>query len=114
VLPLPRGEEHVKESQRFSTASLLAAKEVKVKVVYARCAGLDVHKKSVNVCIRQGKGNKVELVRGLFGTCTEELERMRAFLREHKVHRVVMESTGVYFALSSALFGRVQVPLALG
>ena len=68
-----------------------------MKIVYARCAGLDVHKKSVNVCIRQGKGNKVELVRGLFGTSTEELERMRAFLREHKVQRVVMESTGVYW-----------------
>ena len=68
-----------------------------MRIVYARCAGLDVHKKSVNVCIRHGKGNKVEIMRGLFGTCTEELERMRAFLREHKVRRVVMESTGVYW-----------------
>ena len=68
-----------------------------MKLVYARCAGLDVHKKTVNVCVRRGKGNKVELIRGLFGTCTEELERMRAFLQEHKVHRVVMESTGVYW-----------------
>jgi hypothetical protein len=42
------------------------------------------------------------------------LQRLCEFLRRHKVHRVVMESTGVYFALSSALIGRVQVPPALG
>ena len=68
-----------------------------MKVVYPRCAGLDVHKKSVNVCIRDGEGKKVEIVRALFGTFTEDLERLREFLRQHKVHRVVMESTGVYW-----------------
>jgi transposase len=85
-----------------------------MKVVYARCAGMDVHKKTVNVCIRRGKGNKLEIITALFGTFTQDLERLRDFLREHKVHRLIMESTGVYSALSSALFGRVQVPLALG
>jgi hypothetical protein len=39
----------------------LAAEELNMKVVYARCAGMDVHKKTVNVCIRRGKGNKLEL-----------------------------------------------------
>ncbi|CAA9288804.1 MAG: Mobile element protein, partial [uncultured Chloroflexia bacterium] len=68
-----------------------------MKLVYARCAGLDVHKKTVNVCIRRGKGNKVEVIRGMFCTFTEDLERMRDFLHQHKVHRVVMESTGVYW-----------------
>jgi hypothetical protein len=50
----------------------------------------------------------------VFGTFTADLEQLRELLREHKVRRLVMESTGVYFALSSALFRRVQVPLALG
>jgi hypothetical protein len=36
------------------------------------------------------------------------------WLAEHAVTHIGMESTGVYFALSSALFRRVQVPLALG
>jgi hypothetical protein len=31
-----------------------------------------------------------------------------------EIETVAMESTGVYFALSSALIGRVQVPPALG
>jgi transposase len=33
----------------------------------------------------------------VYGTFTADLERMREFLREHKVHRVIMESTGVYW-----------------
>ena len=85
-----------------------------MKVVYARCAGLDVHKQSVSVCVRRSKGKSVEPVTAVFSTFTEELQRLCEFLRRHKVHRVVMESTGVYFALSSALIGRVQVPPALG
>jgi hypothetical protein len=85
-----------------------------MEVVYKRCAGLDVHKKTVNACLRIGKGNKLQVLTAMFGTFTADLERLRDFLREHKVRRVVIESTGVYFALSSVLFGRVQVPLALG
>ncbi|HYI96118.1 MAG TPA: hypothetical protein VEX68_21420 [Bryobacteraceae bacterium] len=83
-------------------------------LVYKRCAGMDVHKKTINVCIRIGQGEKLQVLRRVFGTFTADLEQLREFLRENKVRRVVMESTGVYFALSSALFGRVQVPLALG
>ena len=32
--------------------------------------GLDVHKKTVNVCIRPGKGNKLQIFTALFGTLT--------------------------------------------
>ncbi len=95
--PLPRGREHAKESQRFFQVSSLAAKEVNMKEVYARCAGLDVHKKSINVCIREGRGKKVELTTAGFGTFTEDLERLRDLLREHKVKQVAVESTGVYW-----------------
>lgn len=68
-----------------------------MEVVYKRCAGLDVHKKTVNACIRIGKGKKLEVLTAVFGTFTADLERLREFLREHKVRRVVMESTGVYW-----------------
>lgn len=68
-----------------------------MRVVYTRCAGLDVHKKSINVCIRDGKGKKVTVTTALFGTFTEDLERLRELLRKHKVRRLVMESTGVYW-----------------
>jgi hypothetical protein len=31
-------------------------------LVYKRCAGLDVHKKSINVCIRIGNGKKAQVL----------------------------------------------------
>jgi len=68
-----------------------------VRVVYTRCAGLDVHKKSVNVCIRDGKGKKLMVETAVFGTFTGDLERLRDLLRKHKIRRLVMESTGVYW-----------------
>jgi transposase len=68
-----------------------------MEVVYKRCAGLDVHKKTVNACIRIGKGKKLEVLTAVFGTFTADLERLREFLRGHKVRRVVIESTGVYW-----------------
>ena len=66
-------------------------------LVYKRCAGLDVHKKSISVCIRIGKGKKAQVLTTVFGTFTADLERLREFLRVNKVRRVVMESTGVYW-----------------
>ena len=66
-------------------------------VVYTRCAGLDVHKKTISVCVRIAKGKQVEQDAGLFGTFTEDLIRLAEFLRKHKVRHVVMESTGVYW-----------------
>jgi transposase len=56
-----------------------------------------VHKTSVHVCIRDGKGKKVAVTTVVFGTFTGDLEQMRELLRKHKVRRLVMESTGVYW-----------------
>ena len=68
-----------------------------MKIVYARCAGLDVHQRSVSACVRHGKGDQAQSETALFGTFTEQLQELRAWLRRHRVHRVVMESTGVYW-----------------
>ena len=68
-----------------------------MNVVYTSCAGVDVHKKSVSVCIRKTKGKRVETKTAVFDTFTEDLEKLRDFLRRDRVHRVVMESTGVYW-----------------
>lgn len=68
-----------------------------MEVVYKRCAGLDVHKRSVSVCIRIGRGKHLQVLTGVYGTFTSDLERLRAFLQSHKVRRVVIESTGVYW-----------------
>jgi transposase len=70
-----------------------------MKLLYRCCAGMDIHKKSVSVCIRRRvKGSReVEMEEAIFGTFTQELERLRQWLRKHKVKQVAMESTGVYW-----------------
>jgi transposase len=68
-----------------------------MEVVYKRCAGLDIHKKTVNACIRIGTGKTLQVLTAIFGTFTADLERLREFLRGNKVRRVVLESTGVYW-----------------
>lgn len=70
-----------------------------IRLLYRRCAGLDVHKKTVHACIRiRASGSKQATVEtAVFGTFTEDLEHLRQWLRQHKVKQVAMESTGVYW-----------------
>lgn len=56
-----------------------------------------MHKNSVFVCIRCGNGKKLEVFSAVFGTSTGDLLAMREFLRQHRVKRGAMESTGVYW-----------------
>lgn len=69
-----------------------------MQVVYARCAGLDVHKKTVVACriMPDGKGGWQVEIR-TFGTTTSELLRLADGLRADGVTHVAMESTGVYW-----------------
>lgn len=91
-------EEHEKESQPISKRPSLAAKGAKVTLIYRRCAGLDVHKKTVSVCFRfRIARDKFATESTVFGTFTADLERLAAWLKERKVHHVAMESTGVYW-----------------
>ena len=68
--------------------------EVKVE----RCAGIDVGKKILAVCVMIGLAHQkptVEVRR--FGTNVKELERLRAWLQETGCTEAVMESTGSYW-----------------
>lgn len=68
-------------------------------VMFARCAGLDVHKKSVVGCVRLPgacPGDRRTETR-TFGTTLRELRELAAWLTGHEVTRVAMESTGVYW-----------------
>jgi transposase len=58
-----------------------------------------VHKNTVHVCvrIRPTGSNKVRTEFAQFCTFAEDLERLHEFLRKHKVRRVILESTGVYW-----------------
>jgi transposase len=70
-----------------------------MKLLYRRCAGLDVHKKSVTACVRrQVKGSsEVETEEAVFGTYTQELLRLGQWFKDRGVRQVAMESTGVYW-----------------
>jgi transposase len=67
-------------------------------VMHRRCAGMDVHKKDVHVCVRKvdEQGRAVKEFR-VFGTMTRDLLALRDWLREHEVTHAAMESTGVYW-----------------
>lgn len=69
-----------------------------MKVVHERCAGLDVHKKTVVACriVPDGTGDWQQETR-TFGTMTADLLVLRDWLAEAKVSHVAMESTGVYW-----------------
>jgi transposase len=69
-----------------------------MEVVHARCAGLDVHKKSVVACVLwTGESGLVERTVQTFGTMTADLEALADWLAEQLVSAVVMEATGVYW-----------------
>jgi len=69
-----------------------------MEVFLERCAGLDVHQASVVCCILIGvPGRKPQKLLRSFGTTTRELEALRAWLAEHGVTHVGMESSGIYW-----------------
>src|SRR5437016_4171623 len=84
--------------------------EVKVE----RCAGIDVNKKFVMVCVMIGLAEQkpASEVRR-FGTSVPELNRLKAWLLERGCREAVMESTGSYWKpVFNILEGHLQVILA--
>ncbi|MGH2689207.1 MAG: IS110 family transposase [Actinomycetota bacterium] len=69
-----------------------------MEVVVARCAGLDVHKKTVMACVRTPAtaGDRAQHVRE-FSTFTRGLGQLRDWLVSEGVTQVAMEATGVYW-----------------
>jgi transposase len=67
-------------------------------VVYSRCAGLDVHKKTVVACVilPGAKGKPQKTIR-TFDTMTDDLLALGDWLAQQDVTHVAMESTGVYW-----------------
>lgn len=64
-----------------------------MQVVYERCCGLDVHKKSVVACVVTPEGKETQS----FGTMTADLLALADWLEAKGVTHVAMESTGVYW-----------------
>src|SRR6266851_10507727 len=74
-----------------------------MEVLHERCAGLDVHKKTVVACVVTPEHKEVRT----FGTMTRELMGMADWFSSLGVTHVAMESTGVYWrAVFNLLEGR--------
>lgn len=73
-----------------------------------------MHKDTIAACVRwteeTGESHKENRV---FGTTTQELEKMARWMEQHQVHQVAMESTGVYWRpVWNVLEGRFEIRLA--
>lgn len=68
-----------------------------MRVIHARCAGLDVGKDNVVAGVRLASGSRVKRDVQTFGTTTSQLLKLLEWLKESKCTHVVMEATGVYW-----------------
>lgn len=68
-----------------------------MKVVYRRCAGLDVHKDEVVACARVAVKRTAAHELQRFPTTVAGLMELAAWLTRLKVRHVAMEATGVYW-----------------
>ena len=64
-----------------------------MEVVYERCCGLDIHKASITACVITDGKKEIRK----FGTMTDDLLEMTAFLKEREVQMTAMESTGSFW-----------------
>lgn len=84
-----------------------------MQVLYERCAGLDVHKKSITACALwfNNDGEKEKEVRS-FSTMTSSLMAMADWLKQRGVTHVAMEATGVFWRpVWTILEGQFQLVL---
>ena len=64
-----------------------------MEVIYPRCCGLDVHKKTVVACVITPEGQESRT----FSTMTKDLLLLADWLAQCQVSHVAMESSGVYW-----------------
>lgn len=69
-----------------------------MRVVHPVCAGMDVHKEDVKVCLvwRDSAGKRCDELR-TFSTMTRSLSSMREWLESHGCKIIAIESTGNYW-----------------
>lgn len=66
---------------------------MEMQVVFERCSGLDVHKKTVTACVITPEGREMRT----FGTMTADILALADWLQSMDVTHVAMEATGVYW-----------------
>lgn len=69
-----------------------------MRVMHIRCAGLDVHKKTITACSLIGEaGADPVMAKRVWATTTSQLLALKDWLEEQGVTHVAMESTGTYW-----------------
>ena len=68
-----------------------------MQLLYARCAGLDVHARQVVACVRIVVNHTLTYHRLTVATTTRGLLELADWLTAHEVTHVAMEATGVYW-----------------
>ena len=67
-----------------------------MQVLYPRCCGLDIHKKTIVACVLLSEQDgTIHRFVHTFGTMTADLLALNDWLNFHEVTHVAMESTGV-------------------
>lgn len=83
-----------------------------METIFARCAGLDIHKETVEATVRILEGIRVRQQSRRWGTMTGEVQAMADWLEGQGVTHVAMESTGVFWKpIYNILEGRFTVIL---
>ena len=104
--------EQIVETRDVHLGSEVERGATAMDVIYPRCAGLDVHQKSVMVCLRIWTDGKSRKTVRRFGTMTHDLVAMAEWLGGEGVTHVAMESTGVFWKpIYNILEGRFEVLL---
>jgi transposase len=84
-----------------------------MELLYARCAGLDVHAKTVVACVRLAEGGTVTYHHRTVSTTTRGLLELTEWLTAHGCTHAVLEATGVYWKpVWHILEGHVALTLA--
>jgi hypothetical protein len=85
-----------------------------IEAVIERCAGIDIGKQFVAVCVMTGPANgeaRSEIRQ--FGTTVGELKQLLEWIKQEGCTDVIMESTGSYWKpVFNILEGSVKVALA--
>ena len=76
------------------------------EVYYERCAGIDVHKKLLVVCLRIGRKTEIRE----FGTLTHEIREIVAWLKANGCQMAAMESTGSFWKPIYNIFEQEALP----
>src|SRR5437667_3830158 len=89
---------------------VLPVRRTLMQIVYERCAGLDVHKKTVVDYLLFPEHGQQHRERQTISLMTSDLVRLRDWLKEHDCTCVAMESTGVFWKpIYNLLEGHLEV-----